>query len=1640
MTQGSAGGSAAAGGVGHEGRCLAWAAAHMFAEAPLPSWASGRRVAAVGGQTNRPVDDVGLITDDDGWVTIQAKKGLGLSGAASSPLGEALRQLVDLDVIGVPDGPSHPDALREIDADRDLMLVLTDQSAPQIIDRFLAPVTDRLRDLPAGAPLDDVHRNEGEERAFRLLRENLAQSWRSSQGRELLDSDFRRLTKVLSVRTMRLTDGGPDQLAAQILLTGLTDDVETARRIWQALEREAQRLAEERSFLSRADLVRRLELQGINLRPVARLRADIRRLRDVTQANKRTLASALAIAAPEGPVAVPRTIEPAVMGAEGSLAITGSPGTGKTVLLHGLAAASATTDVDLVVLRSDNLGPTNGQTRIELNLAHDLSEVLAGWTGNRPGLLLIDGLDQTRGMDASMWLPELAGALSETRWRIVATIRTFDLKHGPRWRAMFAGDVVVPDAADPGLAGVRHVVVGDLTDQELLTVRQASPRLARLLDDAETRLRSLLANPFNLDLAGRLLADSDADLSTIRSRVDLLGLYWASRVLYGTGDLDRVRTLQALVRHMLDSGRQAVSPLGLPVQATSAALEALHRNGVLCDLPGGPGSAIGPVIFAHPVLFDYAVAVLALGDVQQPGSVAEVLDHNPNLAITVRPSLDYRLAIAWANDPPRRGFWHLALRLASATSGHLLAAQAAARVVAREMETFADLDELADACTGAASDPDGTWGAAEASGLAFLVAAAIARRPDAQPALDVFAVLTGRLAAQARSTDDVNLALLAAQLPTRAVNLRPGALHTGASQEWTATAVDCMTVALADLGDPNRAPLAQFGGRLLAAVAAYDPHTPADVINAVIAPEALRAWGVVAVLPLIEQIPEISGTAPELAVAIGLAVWEYEETRDIPTSLMDSAILGMTSNRRQDLDGARTTVATKFPTLLDADPSTATELLLRIAELPRMYRGDNSHPAGDVSWLRTADTLESATGDHALEEMTDAFFRKLAQLAETSNELANAPEPRLADQIVAPLLAGLHNSEVWQRLLQRVAKANSPALNQAMLPTLISSGLYAHPDTWLAAGHIAANLSPSLDPQDHLRLEAAILGLVDAGTSNTSRAEIRDHLERRTRMLLNALDAGKTSEAARLRLANHPTGAPDPLPDLPEDHQSPYNFWRGGPEPPTPGSLEDLANRIRTANDQSRNPNPQTRTDGLNRLLQLWDELKNAVAGSGTGSGDPRLANLRVEMAERLAIATDVVPETPLGAEVLATLLDAAPTAATDDEDTDALWSSAAGPAWNLTPSTSATQGLVHLVYRDAWRAAYETELVAALTPLLDSGNPVYRYLSSQALGALHPKPSELIEELDRRLSIESDRHTSAYLMGLLAQATPTNPPRVDQILQRLAALPRWAALTASPSGERTLGPADHSGLAVGLLAILAARHDTPYARRVVTAWLSQPVENPQRVMWTMMRLRELLNPAAPYDRSAQERTFAILAPSLDQLRSVFVQAERSAASSDGLRDRYTRAIKIAEELARQLYYASGAFDQRDPSSPSPSRGDRARFCTLALPLLQGLSAIHYPAITQHIVQIADHLAPVEPKRLLLLAAAAVTGDAMYAREPMGLDTALQLIRHYTADYRGLVLNDPQCTAAIRRVLESFVRLGWDKAIGLAEDLDELFT
>jgi hypothetical protein len=133
-------------------------------------------VVAVGGQTNRPVDDVGLVTDEGGWVTIQAKKGMRVDRRAGGGLGEALGQLVEIDEVGVPDGAT--DALRPLEPDRDLVLILSDDSAAGTVNANLAPVVNRLRELPADVPVADAAPSESQRGALDILKYQLGECWK----------------------------------------------------------------------------------------------------------------------------------------------------------------------------------------------------------------------------------------------------------------------------------------------------------------------------------------------------------------------------------------------------------------------------------------------------------------------------------------------------------------------------------------------------------------------------------------------------------------------------------------------------------------------------------------------------------------------------------------------------------------------------------------------------------------------------------------------------------------------------------------------------------------------------------------------------------------------------------------------------------------------------------------------------------------------------------------------------------------------------------------------------------------------------------------------------------------------------------------------------------------------------------------------------------------------------------------------------------------------------------------------------------------------------------------------------------------------------------------------------------------------
>jgi hypothetical protein len=94
----------------------------------------------------------------------------------------------------------------------------------------------------------------------------------------------------------------------------------------------------------------------------------------------------------------------------------------------------------------------------------------------------------------------LAMKTDSNRWRVIASIRKFDLRYDQELQQIFAGLPPNEEFRDPEFARLRHIEMPKLSDHELDQVVGQYPALAEVLSQAGQVLRELLRIPFNLRL------------------------------------------------------------------------------------------------------------------------------------------------------------------------------------------------------------------------------------------------------------------------------------------------------------------------------------------------------------------------------------------------------------------------------------------------------------------------------------------------------------------------------------------------------------------------------------------------------------------------------------------------------------------------------------------------------------------------------------------------------------------------------------------------------------------------------------------------------------------------------------------------------------------------------------------------------------------------------------------------------------------------------------------------------------------------------------------------------------------------------------------------------------------------------------
>jgi len=469
------------------------------------------------------------MTSEWGVIAAQAKSNLSLSGNLISEFGKTVDQIVRQWRL-CRDGTGDLGWNRPLDQAKDRFLVAVGPDSPATIRVNLAKGLEARRQL--GPPVLTAQ----ETKALTQFDTCVRLAWSAATTEPLTDEILRSISNLTFVHV--LDPEGADRAAwVSVLIPALVNPADSTS-VLNLLERVAGDLMSGRGGRTitelRSDLIRR----GARLAARPNYRDDIAALTDYSLQTEQTLAGLEVVEAQAGfPVGITRhcqsTVNAAALG--GHLLLIGEPGAGKSGVINALGRALRAQGHDVVQMAVDRFSVESleGISRA-LGLQHELPAVLDAWDGRAPAFLLIDSLDASRGSSGEGAFKRLLQSVIDVggRWTVVASIRTFDLRLGTNFRALFKG--MPPDRTlqGEGFGNVRHVQILPWSNDEFDELLTCTPRLAEVLRHTGDKLREVARVPFNTRLLADLVATGamSQDFNAINSQIALLNLYWDWRV------------------------------------------------------------------------------------------------------------------------------------------------------------------------------------------------------------------------------------------------------------------------------------------------------------------------------------------------------------------------------------------------------------------------------------------------------------------------------------------------------------------------------------------------------------------------------------------------------------------------------------------------------------------------------------------------------------------------------------------------------------------------------------------------------------------------------------------------------------------------------------------------------------------------------------------------------------------------------------------------------------------------------------------------------------------------------------------------------------------------------------------------------
>lgn len=1637
----SIGGSATASGINFEAKLAAWAAVGVLAEqAVSPMWSlpSEAHYVQIRCQFGEPVDDLLIGTANGGFVFVQAKRQLSQTDNPDSDLAKSLDQCVRQ--FHAHRTPKEKPWQRPLSANQDRLVIATTGQAAAWVRRDAPCLLRRFREDRGQATLSDAAANESEARLAATLTGHVERSWQRTAGSAAFAEELRPFWELLRFSCFDLDEDGAERAAAlSVLRTGVLCNPPSAEAALSILNAFCSELAERRMGATREDLVAVFSSQATPLQVLGPLsfRADFDRLRSNTRSTLASLQDFAEIRCGELRVRLDRApVRSTIQAAStlGHFLITGEPGSGKSGAECRFVEELLAAGRDVVLLSADRQEAGSlGALRNELGLEHELTETLTVWTGDQPGFLILEGLDAARSDRGTKLYQDLIADVqrSAPRWVIAASIRIFDLQASARYQELFPSERI-GESAGEALPGVHHVFVPCLTDEELAEAAVQAPPLGPLIAAARLADRGafseLLRRPFGLRLAAALVAagTSTGELIAMRSDVELMERYWQARVV---GEHNAGRSREGVCRRLAEQmvDRRELHAVVSELQTSdNAALAELLSVGVLVEwrahATAQPTRDV--VAFAHNILFDYAVARLLLDST--PRNLRDRLAQDRTSVLALHPSLALHFERLWWRDPTRRAFFDCSMELLD-ESVPRIGQLYGPGVVVRLAGTLADFEPLLS-------------GLEQSDG----------RREQSEVLVGL--VVAGLIANEVRlvGSDALPWCALARELAQRAARRTVWPLHSllaalGKScAEMTPRERSDTLAAAATIFDFvwERAPDQRRGvlsvaTELLGRLSETAPEVCEARLEKLLAAGNTDPDVVNGLFELAGEVPELTRATPRYAARLYRVVLTARDPPETPISVWDSQIISVVSNLRQVFSNIKYQLGQAFAGFLATAPLEALDALDAALTGRSPRRVDEPPPATFVFGAHQAALEEDHSGiwDHdgaayqPHEVMLDAFFVRVAGLA------SRGADSEL-DSIVAAVVARHGQAVLWRRLL--TAGARQPeTLGRRLLAAAVAEPILRSPSTRYAACRCIEAVHAVLHDSDKKNLEDQISELTEQGAPRRY-GSIEDV---RNRLLRRLSRRGLASSRARALLQDLPPAEPGdetddeprPVRDLSPEEFAELRARRLGLDR-AHGPSRDFDHALEPMRDLARQYlNDVPSADQAAGVCSALSTLQVQIAPAEEAGVQAELVTeghgLLARLAARLARCPSVSVDSPcflLVRQILLTnCLHPIPLPRPDD---DAQFDQS--PGRGCQPRTEAAEGLLPL----ARRSEPAPEILNAIETL--SGDPcaVVRHVIVQGLDALlRPAPNLFWRIVDAIVAAERSRVVTEDMVGLLDDL----PQEFDDaaVERSLAVLGRFADSTelrrecgrlwlrrylrsAHPGASAQVwrlaeGPANAGDVLQTLIPQM--RDDL--------AWRSSRSEERQGRAW------RLADRIAEFGVSAWRR----ISDEADAWR----RANPEAPIPEELKSQLRSLHGVLEQLATELYFASGAQDDQPVLESGSERDARERFFGRALPLIQRLGETGIPAVTHELIRTLAAYRNVDAKRsFVTIGALVVTAECQgYQYESIAADVLDKLVREYLVDHARLLRTDAECREALLAILNAFV--GWPKLAKLVFRLGE---